>query len=88
MTEPMSLDQRRAILEREIQSYVKKGYRVLSQTDTSAQLLKPKRFSWLLAIILLILMVLPFLVYLLMYIGAKDKTVYITVDAQGKISRR
>lgn len=88
MSEPMTTDMRRNILDKEIQSYVRKGYRVLSQTDTSAQLVKPKKFSFLLAVLLLILMVLPFIVYLLMYMAAKDKTVYITVDPQGRVTRR
>lgn len=81
-------DQRRAILDREIASYVKKGYRVLSQTESSAQLVRPKRFNLLLAVLLLILMVLPFVIYLLMYLAARDKTVYITVDTQGRVTRR
>lgn len=84
----MDIEQRRAILDREIQSYVRKGYRVLSQTDTSAQLVKPKKFSLILAVLLLILMVLPFVIYLLMYVAAKDKTVYISIDSDGKVSRR
>jgi len=84
----MDIEQRRAILDREIQSYVRKGYRVLSQTDTSAQLVKPKKFSLILAVLLLILMVLPFVIYLLMYVAAKDKTVYLSVDPDGKVTRR
>ena len=44
MSEPMTIDMRRNILDKEIQSYVRKGYRVMSQTDTSAQLVKPKKF--------------------------------------------
>lgn len=88
MSEPMTTDMRRNILDKEIQSYVRKGYRVLSQTDTSAQLVKPKKFNLLIAVILLICMVLPFIIYLLMYMAAKDKTVYITVDPQGRVQRR
>lgn len=88
MSEPMTTEMRRNVLEQEIQSYVRKGYRVLSQTDTSAQLVKPKKFNALLAILLLIMMVLPFIVYLLIYMAAKDKTVYITVDPQGRVQRR
>ena len=83
----LPLDQRRAILEREIAAYIRKGYRVLSQTDTSAQLVRPKRFNLLLAVLLLVLMVLPFVIYLLMYIAARDKTVYLSVDVQGRITR-
>jgi len=84
----MTNEMRRNILEQEVQKYVRKGYRVLSQTDTSAQLVKPKRFSFLVALVLLLLMVLPFLVYLLWYMAAKDKTIYITVDTQGRVQTR
>lgn len=88
MSEPMTAEMRRNVLEQEIQSYVRKGYRVMSQTDTSAQLIKPKKFNLLIAIILLICFVLPFIIYLLIYMAARDKTVYITVDAQGRVTRR
>lgn len=84
----LPLDARRAILDQEITRYVRKGYRVLSQTDTSAQLVRPKRFNLLLAVLLLVLMVLPFIVYLLMYLAARDTTVYLSVDAQGRITRQ
>ena len=60
---------------------------VLSRTNTSAQLVKPKKFNFLIALICLVLAVLPFILYLLWYIAAKDSTVYITVDDYGKISR-
>jgi len=88
MTEPMTTEMRRNVLEQEIQSYVRKGYRVLSQTDTSAQLVKPKKFNLLIAVICLLLAVFPFIIYLLMYMASKDKTVYISVDPQGRIQRR
>lgn len=88
MSEPMTTEMRRNVLEQEIQRYVRSGYRVMSQTETSAQLVKPKKFHLLLAIILLLAMVLPFVIYLLMYMAAKDKTVYITVDSQGRVTRR
>jgi hypothetical protein len=86
MTEPMTTEMRRNVLEQEIQSYVRKGYRVLSQTDTSAQLVKPKRFNLLIAVICLLLAVFPFIIYLLMYMASK--TVYISVDPQGRVQRR
>lgn len=84
----LSTEDRAAVLEREVQSYVKKGYRVMSRTDITAQLVKPKHFSFILAIILLIIMVLPFFLYLLWYLAAKDQTVYLSVDDKGKISRK
>jgi len=39
------------ILEAEIARYTQRGYRVLSRTDTSAQLLRPKKFSFLWALL-------------------------------------
>lgn len=83
----LPMEQRTAILDKEVKSYVKQGYRVLSQTPTSAQLVKPKKFNLLIALICLILAVLPFVLYLLWYLAAKDSTVYLTVDEQGKVKR-
>lgn len=83
----LPIEQRTAILDKEVQSYVKQGYRVLSQTPTSAQLVKPKKFSFLVFIILLILMVLPALLYVLWFAVKKDESVYLTVDDRGKIKR-
>ncbi|MGA2821658.1 MAG: hypothetical protein ABSF61_13540 [Anaerolineales bacterium] len=83
----LSIERRRDILQKEIGRYIRKGFRVVSQTDTSAQLVKPKRFSLLWAIIWLILAVLPFILYLLWYWSRKDQVVYLTVDTQGRISK-
>jgi hypothetical protein len=84
----LTIEQRRAILEQMIQKYVRLGYRVLSQTDTSAQLVKPKQFSCLVATILLLLLILPLLIYLFMYMAEKDRTVYVTVDEYGRVQQR
>lgn len=72
----------RAVLQREINAWVKRGYRVVSQTDTTAQLVKPKRFSLLWFFILLGVLYLPF------YLFARDKTIYLTVDSLGRVTRR
>ena len=70
-----------------IQSYVKQGYIVMSQTDTSAQLVKRKKFSFLIAIIALCLAVFPFILYVLWYMAAKDETLYLVVEANGKVKK-
>ncbi len=41
----LSLEQRRAILNREIQKYVGKGWRVVKQTKTTAEISMPKSVS-------------------------------------------
>lgn len=83
----LSTDERSALLDREIQKYVRSGYRVLSRSDTTAQLVKPKKFSLLIAIIALLLAVLPFVLYLLWYMASKDKTIYLSIDATGRITK-
>lgn len=81
----LSIELRKNILANEIQKYIKDGFRVQSQTDTTAQLVKPKRLSCLLAVILLLLMVLPFLIYIIWFAAQKDEQVYIEVDENGKV---
>jgi hypothetical protein len=76
----LSLDKRREILLREIAGYVKKGYRVLSQTDTTAQLVKPKRFSCFWAIVGILI------IYLIWYWSRKDLLVYLSIDPSGKVT--
>ncbi len=75
-----------AILQAEINRYVKKGYRVTSQTARSAQLVKPKKFSIIWAMVWLLLVVLPFVIYLIYYTAKRDQQLYLTVDEQGKIT--
>lgn len=67
-----------------IQAYVGQGYRVTSQTETTAQLVKPKQFSCGLAIVLLLLAVLPFILYVIVYAASKDQTRFIVVLPDGK----
>lgn len=75
-----------AILQAEIERYVEKGYRVTSQTARSAQLVKPKKFSILWAMVWLLLAVLPFVIYLIYYAAKRDQHLYLTMDDQGKIT--
>lgn len=77
----LTIEQRRAILQKEINGYAKNGWRVISQTDTTAQLVKPKRLSCLWAI-------LTVGIALLLYLAAKDETAYLEVDEKGKLRRR
>jgi hypothetical protein len=87
VTTGLSTQQRTEILDREVRNYVKKGYRVVSRSDTTAQLVRPKKFSLLIALICFVLAVVPFVLYLLWYMASRDKTVYLEVDTNGKIRR-
>ena|ERR1700694_4334593 len=56
-----------AILRAEIDRYIQMGYVVTSQTTRSAQLVKPKKFNIMWAIVWFTLAIVPLLVYLLYY---------------------
>ena len=66
-------------LARAIQGYVRAGYRVTEQTATTAQLVRPKRFSCLWATLWLCVMVVGLLVYILYYMSKRDDTIYLQI---------
>lgn len=83
-----SIEERRSILQKEVTNYVRRGFRVVSQTDTTAQLVKAKKFSFLWAFIWLLALGIGLIVYLLWYWAKRDEQVYLEVDANGKIRKR
>lgn len=84
-TQPLSTEERSAILDREVSKYVKRGFRVISRTNTTAQLVKPKKFSFLWAVLWFLLFGVGLLIYLFYYVSKKDETVYLEVDQQGHV---
>ncbi len=52
-----------------------------------AQLVKPKKFSFLWAILWFLLFGVGLVVYLLYYAGKKDQTVYLEINERGRIKR-
>jgi hypothetical protein len=86
--EDLPLDRRREILQREISSYARRGFRILSQTNTTAQLLKPKKFSFLWALLWFLLFGIGLLIYLLWYWSRRDETVYLEVTPTGRVLTR
>jgi len=80
----LSAEQRKEILEKEIAKYVKLGWHVINRTDTTAQLSRNKQASCLLAIILALFLIVPAILYLLLYRGSEN--LYIEVDEQGQIA--
>jgi hypothetical protein len=83
----LSLETRRSILQAEIARYIRQGYRVISQTDTTAQLVKPKRFSWF-WFVMNVLWIFGWLLYLIYFAAKRDQQVYIEVDANGRVRTR
>lgn len=85
--QPLPLDQRRTILQREISGYLRRGFRVQSQTETTAQLVKPKKFSLLWAVLWFFVFGVGLVLYLLYYLSKKDETVYLEVGEAGQVKR-
>lgn len=80
----LPIETRRSILQRDIADYVSRGFLVISQTDTTAQLRRPKTFSLLWSVFWLIFgLGIGFIIYLLYYAAKKDETVYIEVGRTG-----
>ena len=80
----LTVAERSAILEDAIQRYQKGGFHLVSRTDTSAQLYRPKQFSCCLAIILVFL-VIGIILYLIYYLTKKDDSVFLEVDEYGAL---
>ena len=76
-----------AALQTQINEYVSDGYHVQSQTETSAQLLKPKVFSFVWAFIWFLLLGVGVLVYIFYYMSKNDQTVYLYVE-NGQVLKR
>lgn len=85
----LTLEQPPDILQQEIDRYISKGYNVLSQSNTSAQLIRKKKYSLFWALFWLILGVgIGFMIYTFAYMAAhKEETIYLLVDATGRITR-
>jgi hypothetical protein len=58
------------------------GFHVTSQTATTAQLLRAKKFSFLLAVLWLLFLGIGLLVYVLYYVSKSDDTIYLDLDTQ------
>src|SRR5215210_5791321 len=85
MDEPVPLEERSAILDAVVMKYARIGYEVRSRTQTTAQLVKPKKFSFIWALVWFLLFGIGLIVYLLYYWGKRDQTIYLEVDNRGVI---
>jgi len=82
----LSLSERTEKLTREIVKYTNQGYRVVSRTDTSVQLVKPKEpFNFLIALVGLLIVIVGLLIYIIYYFSKSDDAVYLVVSETGKV---
>jgi len=82
-SEILPLAQRKIILDHAVTRYIKQGYRVISQSDTTAQLVKPKRFGcgWVL------LSLFSFGIAIIFYLMVKERSIYLEVTQDGRVKR-
>lgn len=83
MSEALSVEARKAILEREIAKYVRAGWQVQARTDTTAQLVRDKKASCGLTLLLALFLIVPAILYWLLYRGSES--LYLEVDARGRV---
>lgn len=67
----------KSTLQRFIADFIRQGYQLTTQTETSAQLVKKKKFSFWIGLVTFILAVLPFVIYLLIYLSRPDDVVHL-----------
>lgn len=72
-------------LEQNIVKYVNQGYHVVSRTENSAQLVLPKEFSFLWALLWFLVFGIGLIIYILYYLSKHDNVIYISVEPSGKV---
>ncbi len=76
------ISQAQGSLKGQINIAVSRGYHVISQTNTTAQLFRKKSFSCLFATLSCFLFGIGFLIYLFYYLAKKDDTIYLDIETQ------
>ncbi len=69
-------------LKGQIRELIGKGYVVVSQDATSAQLVRKKTFSFLIAFLSLFVFGFGFLLYLIWYLAKRDDLIYLDLETQ------
>ena len=86
--EPIGEKERRSILERANAAYLSRGFRVVSRTNDTVQLAKPKRFNLFVALLGMLICVAGWPNYHLVEFAAQNKEeVTVSVDQFGNVTR-
>lgn len=75
-----------ALLAQTISQYIRAGFRVVSQTSTSAHLIRPKTFSLVWSLLWFLVFGIGLVVYVLYYVAKHDAVVTIQIDPAGRLS--
>ena len=74
------------VLEEQIVRYTRRGYRIVHRSKNSVQMVRPKRFSFVWAMVWFFFTLgSGIVVYLAYYLAKTDKTVYIRVEPTGSV---
>jgi hypothetical protein len=84
-TEPISEAERSRELEGEIAQYMSEGFFVRQRTATTAQLVRPKKFSFIWALLWLLVFGIGIVVYQIYYAAKQDEGRYLEVDEYGAV---
>lgn len=85
---PLPAGTRETLLQQEIARHVHQGYLVVSQTNHTAQLRRPKTFSCLWAALWFLFFGIGIVVYLIYYGAKRDDLVYVEIGIDGQVKRR
>lgn len=76
----MGSNSSQAALQRMIARYTRYGYRLDSETETSASMVRPKKFSFLPALLWFLLFGVGILIYIFWYMSRSDDTIYLHTE--------
>ena len=81
--QPISDAERSHLLDEEVGLYMREGFFVRQRTPTTAQLVKPKQFSFIWAFLWFLVFGIGLVVYLIYYAAKQDEGRYVEVDEYG-----
>jgi len=76
----MASSSNQAALQRMIARYTRYGYRLDSETETSASMVRPKKFSFLPALLWFLVFGVGVFVYIFWYMSRSDDTLYLHTE--------
>jgi hypothetical protein len=84
--EPISEVERSRLLDEAIKGYLLRGFFVRLRTQTTAQLVRPKKFSFIWALLWFLLFGIGIIVYFIYYAAKSDEGIYLQVDEYGNVT--
>lgn len=81
----ISAAERAARLDQQIAAYSRQGYRVQSRTETSVQLVRPKQFNLVAALLWFFCFGVGVLVYVAYYLSKSDDVLYFGITDEGEL---